>query len=55
MAHAVAAPNYINRVNYRGYHFLPEYTRRRVVGDPGAPWNKDGELAYKSYAAVVPN
>lgn len=49
----IASPEYLNRKNYRGYHYLPNYTNRRVVGDPNAPWNKRGEFVYQSWAQVL--
>lgn len=51
----IASPDYLDRKNYRGYHYLTNYTTRHVVGDPGAPWNKKGEFAYQSWATVLPN
>lgn len=42
-----------NRKNYGGYHFLPNYERRYVVGDKNAPWNKSGDFTYKTWASVV--
>lgn len=52
---ALADPSHLNRKNYRGYHFLPDYTNRRIVGDPAAPWNKKGEFAYQSWATILHN
>lgn len=51
----IASPEYLNRGNYRGYHYLPNYPTRRIVGDPNAPWNKKGEFAYQSWAEVLKN
>lgn len=51
----IASPEFLNRKNYRGYHYINNYTTRKIVGDPGAPWNKKGEFAYQSWATVIPN
>ncbi|XP_005106132.1 uncharacterized protein LOC101863927 isoform X1 [Aplysia californica] len=49
----LADPSHLNRKNYRGYHFLPNYSRRYVVGDPRAPWNKAGDFTYTSWSTVL--
>lgn len=49
----LACPNHMNRKNYRGYHFLPDYNRRYVVGDKKAPWNKGGDFTYTSWATIL--
>lgn len=49
----LADPSHLDRKNYRGYHFLPNYSRRYVVGDKKAPWNKSGDFAYTSWSTVL--
>jgi len=49
----VADPCFLNRKNYRGYHYMPNYSRRYVVGDKNAPWNKAGDFTYTSWSTVL--